>query len=206
MSASRIRREYVNHCRTVSAKQRSTLRVAPVDEGDERFMNEALVLAQRGLDEDEMPIGAVVVLDDELVGASYWRYRQDGLLDHADLVALRAAEKNPRIQGDRGRTALYVTLEPCLMCFGAAMSFGVGRIVFALEAPFDGASSVTTKWQPRLGFPPPGYQIFSNPEVVGGVRRDASLGLMQTYVDRHPEVAWLEAMLPGFSYPEPAMP
>jgi tRNA(adenine34) deaminase len=169
-------------------------------------MNEALALAQRGLDENEMPIGAVVVLDGEVVGSGYWRYKPDGLLDHADLIALRAAEEDPRIQGHRRRTALYVTLEPCLMCFGAAMSFGVRRVVFALEAPFDGASAVTTLWQPRLGFPPPGYQIFSNPEVLGGVCRDASLDLMQTYVDRHPEVAWLGAMLPGFSYPEPAVP
>lgn len=165
-------------------------------------MREALSLAQRGLDEDEMPIGAVVVLDDEVVGSGFWRYRPDGLLDHSDLVALRAAEKHPRIQGHRRRTVLYVTLEPCLMCFGAAMSFGIGRIVFALEAPLDGASAVTTHWRPRLGFPPPGYQIFSNPEVVGGVCRDASLALMQAYVERHPEDEWLQTMLPGFSYPE----
>jgi tRNA(adenine34) deaminase len=167
-------------------------------------MSEALALAQRGLNEDEMPIGAVVVLDDEVVGSGYWRYKPAGLLDHADLVALRAAEKDSRIQGHRRRTALYVTIEPCLMCFGAAMSFGIGRIVFALEAPFDGASAVTKLWQPQLGFPPPGYQIFSNPDVVAGVCRDASLRLMQTYVDCHPDVPWLEAMLPGFSYPEPA--
>jgi tRNA(adenine34) deaminase len=149
-----------------------------VAESDERFINEALELAQRSLDEDEMPIGAVVVLDDEVVGSGYWRYKPDGLLDHSDLVALRAAEKDPRVQGHRRDTALYVTLEPCLMCFGAAMSFGIGRIVFALESPFDGASAVTTRWQPQLGFPPPGYQIFSNPEVIGGVCRDASLRLM----------------------------
>jgi len=180
-----------------------TLRAA-LAESDERFMNEALALARRGLDEDEMPIGAVVVLDDEVVGSGYWRYQPGGLLDHADVVALRAAEKDLRIQGHRRLATLYVTLEPCLMCFGAAMSFGAGRIVFALEAPFDGASTVTAHWQPQLGFPPPGYQIFSNPEVVGGVCRDASLSLMRAYVERHPENAWLEAMLPGFSYPHAA--
>jgi tRNA(adenine34) deaminase len=167
-------------------------------------MEEALVLARRGLDEDEMPIGAVVVLDDEVIGSGYWRYRPDGLLDHSEVVALRAAEKDPRIQGHRRRTVLYVTLEPCLMCFGTAMSFGIARIVFALEAPFDGASTVTERWEPLLGFPPPGYQIFSNPEVVGGVGREASLRLMEAYVERHPEDEWLEAMLPGFSYPEAA--
>jgi tRNA(adenine34) deaminase len=168
---------------------------------DERFMTEALAHAERGLEEDEMPIGAVVVLDGDVVGAAYWRYEPDGLLDHADVVALRMAEKDVRIQGRRGETTLYVTLEPCLMCLGAAMSFGVSRVVFALEAPMDGASAVTRRWQPRLGFPPPGYQVFSNPAIVGGVCRDASLALMRTYVERHPESRWLQAMLPGFSYP-----
>jgi tRNA(adenine34) deaminase len=168
---------------------------------DEKFMNEALALAKRGLDEDEMPIGAVVVLDGEVVGSAYWRYKPDALLDHSDIVALRAAEKDARIQGHRRRTTLYVTLEPCLMCLGAAMSFGISRIVFGLEAPMDGASAVTRRWQPQLGFPPPGYQMFSNPEIVGGVCRDASLALVQTYVERHPNDEWMQAMLPGFAYP-----
>jgi tRNA(adenine34) deaminase len=168
---------------------------------DERFMNEALALARQGLESDEMPIGAVVALDDEIIASTYWRYEPDGLLDHADTVALRAGEKDPRVQGNRHRTTLYVTLEPCLMCMGAAMSFGVGRIVFALEAPFDGASKVTNVWQPELGFPPAGYQLFSNPEVVGGMCRDASLELVRKYVERHPESEWLQVVLPEFSYP-----
>ena len=173
-------------------------------ESDERFMNEALALARRGLDENEMPIGAVVVLDAEVVGSGYWRYRPDGLLDHADIVALRAAEKDPRVHGHRRRTTLYVTMEPCLMCIGAAMAFGISRVVFGLEAAMDGASTVTKRWQPELGFPPPGYQIFSDPEIEGGVCRDAALDLMQSYVERHPEHEWVQAVLPGFSYPEPA--
>ena len=164
-------------------------------------MSEALALARRGLDADEMPIGAVVALDDEIIASDYWRYSPDGLLDHAELIALRAAENDPRIQGQRRRATLYTTLEPCLLCMGGAMSFGIGRIVFALEAPLDGASSVTERWQPELGFPPPGYQIFSKPAIVGGVGRAESLELMRSYVERHPESEWLRAMLPGFSYP-----
>jgi tRNA(adenine34) deaminase len=164
-------------------------------------MSEALTLARRGLDADEMPIGAVVALDDEIIASDYWRYSPDGLLDHAELITLRAAEKDPRIQGQRRRATLYTTLEPCLLCMGGAMSFGIGRIVFALEAPLDGASSVTEHWQPELGFPPPRYQIFSKPAIVGGVRRAESLELMRSYVERHPESEWLRAMLPGFSYP-----
>ena len=173
-------------------------------EHDETFMNEALALARRGLDADHMPIGAVVVLDDDIVGSGYWQYSPDALLEHAEIVALRAAEKNPRIQGYRRRTTLYTTLEPCLLCMGGAMSFGVRRVVFALEAPFDGASTVTKHWQPALGYPPAGYEVFTNPDVVGGVCRDTSLALLRTYVERHPESGWLQAMLPGFAYPSAA--
>jgi hypothetical protein len=86
---------------------------------------------------------------------------------------------------------------------GGAMSFGVGRIVFALEAAYDGASSVTQHWQPRLGFPSQGFQVFSNPEIAGGVGREQSLELMRSYVEAHPESTWLRAMLPGFAYPSP---
>jgi 8-oxo-dGTP diphosphatase len=169
-------------------------------------MGEALTLARRGLDADEMPIGAIVVLDGDVIGSSYWRYAPDGLLDHAEMVALQAAAKDRRIDSGRGRTTLYTTLEPCLMCMGAAMSLGIGRIVFALEARFDGASTVTKVWRPELGFPRPGFELFTNPVVLGGVCREASLGLMSTYVGNHPEWDWVKVMLPDFSYPAAPAP
>jgi tRNA(adenine34) deaminase len=99
--------------------------------------------------------------------------------------------------------SLYVTLEPCLMCMGAAMSSYVGRIVYALEAPMDGASNVTEVWQPRLGHPPRGFEVYAIPEVVGGFCREESLALMRTFVERNPDLDWAKAMLPGFSYPAP---
>src|SRR5688500_441859 len=101
-------------------------------------MREALGLAERGLNEGEMTVGAVVVLDDAIVSSGYWRFSRDGLLDHAEMVALRRAEKDARILGRRPDVTLYTTLEPCLLCMGAAMSFMLARIVFALEAAYDG--------------------------------------------------------------------
>jgi tRNA(adenine34) deaminase len=168
---------------------------------DDRFMREALALAQRGLNEGEMPVGAVVVLDGTIVSSAYWRFQRDALLDHAEMLALREGEKDDRILGRRADVTLYTTLEPCLLCMGAAMSFMLGRIVFALEAPYDGASNVTKVWQPALGFPAEGFRAFSNPDVLGGVCRDEALALMQAYVERNSE--W-QVMLPGFSYPRAA--
>lgn len=99
-----------------------------MDERDSRFMHEALALARRGLEEGEMPVGAVVVLDGEIVSSGYWRFRRDALLDHAEMLALREAEKNARIASRRVDVTLYTTLEPCLLCMGAAMSFRAPRI------------------------------------------------------------------------------
>lgn len=171
---------------------------------DERFMREALGLAERGLNEGEMPVGAVVVLDDAIVSSGYWRFSRDGLLDHAEMLALRRAEKDARILGRRPDVTLYTTLEPCLLCMGAAMSFMLARIVFALEAAYDGAGNVTNVWQPKLGYPPEGFRLFSNPDVLGGICRDEALALMRAYVERNPDNPKLEVMLPGFSYPPSA--
>jgi tRNA(adenine34) deaminase len=172
-----------------------------VADEDVRFMQEALAQAERGLAANELPIGAVTAIDGEVVSATHWRYSPAGLLEHADIAALRQAERDPRVQGARRRdVTLYVTLEPCLMCMGAAMSFRVGRVVYALEAPLDGASDVTRVWQPPLGHPPQGFQVYAIPDVIGGVCRDEALSQMRTYVERNPELAWAMAMLPGFAY------
>jgi tRNA(adenine34) deaminase len=81
-------------------------------------MREALAVARTGLEVGEMPIGAVVVVGDEIVAAAYTQEVTTGrLLVHADLLALEAADKV--ISGRRQRSTLYVNLEPCLMCLGA---------------------------------------------------------------------------------------
>ena len=83
-----------------------------------------------------------------------------------------------------------------------AMSFFAGRVVYALEAPNDGAADVAAAWRPALGHPPPSFAPYGIPEVVAGVLRDESLALVTAYVDRHPEVRFARAVLPGFSYGE----
>jgi tRNA(adenine34) deaminase len=168
--------------------------------GDETLMREALRLAEEGLAAGDQPIGAIVALGDEVVSAARWTLRPGALLDHAEVVALRAADGDPRVRR-RGEATLYTTLEPCLMCMGTAMSFLVGRVVYALEAPADGASEIADVWQPDLGHPPAGHPIYAVPEVVGGVCRDESLALASAFADQHPELGWARAFIPGFRYP-----
>ena len=110
------------------------------DTDDERFMRRALVLAQCAESEDEVPVGAVIVADGQIVGEG-WN-RPIGTHDptaHAEIVALREAARrlgNYRRSG----TTLYVTLEPCPMCAGAIVHARVDRVVFAAPDPRSGAA------------------------------------------------------------------
>ena len=108
---------------------------------DERFMRRALELARHAADEhEEVPVGAVLVHDGEIVGEG-WN-RTIGLHDpsaHAEMLALRAAGQrlhNYRLPG----TTLYVTLEPCVMCAGAIVHARVMRVVYAADDPKTGAA------------------------------------------------------------------
>ncbi len=170
---------------------------------DETLMREALRLAEQGLAAGDQPIGALVAVGGEVVASARWQLRPGRLLEHAEVMALRAAERDPRVRDRRREATLYATLEPCLMCMGTAMSFLVGRVVYALEAPADGAGEIAGVWQPDLGHPPAGYPIYAVPEVVGGVCREESLALAIAFAERHPELRWARAFLPGFDYARP---
>ena len=107
---------------------------------DEYWMGLALALARRARTEGEVPVGAVVVSGEELVGEG-WN-RTIGLNDpsaHAEIMALRDAGNrlgNYRLPGCR----LFVTLEPCCMCAGAMIHARLGQLVFGAEDPKTGAA------------------------------------------------------------------
>src|SRR5579871_3598302 len=115
-------------------------------------MREALNVAATALHRGELPIGAVVVLDDRILAAAHTMERSEKrLLVHADLLALEAADRLPDVAGRRRDVRLYVNLEPCLMCLGAAMSFMLGTIYYGLESPGDGAVQLVRQWERREG-------------------------------------------------------
>jgi tRNA(Arg) A34 adenosine deaminase TadA len=110
-------------------------------EDDERYMRRALQLAEHAQDaEDEVPVGAVLVQDGQILGLG-WN-RNITLHDptaHAEIMALRAAgekQRNYRLPG----ATLYVTLEPCSMCAMALVHARIGRVVYAATDPKTGAA------------------------------------------------------------------
>ena len=108
-------------------------------EPDERFMRAALEQALEAGRHNEVPVGAVVVVDNDIVGTG--SNQPIGAHDptaHAEIVAIRAAAKrvgNYRLTG----STLYVTIEPCQMCVGAMIHARIARLVYGAVEPKAGA-------------------------------------------------------------------
>jgi len=137
-------------------------------------MREALVLADEAAAAGEVPVGAVVVVDGEIVGTGH--NQPIGARDptaHAEIVALREAARrvgNYRLTG----ATLYVTVEPCLMCVGAMVHARIGTLVFGAAEPKAGAVVST---QQALDHPALNHRV----AVVAGVLADESRARMQQF-------------------------
>ncbi|MGB5450494.1 MAG: tRNA adenosine(34) deaminase TadA [Sedimenticolaceae bacterium] len=109
-------------------------------EADQAFMRRALELAQCAEQAGEVPVGALVVAEYEIIGEGWNRpISSHDPTAHAEIVALRAAAdacRNYRLPG----TSLYVTLEPCVMCAGAIVHARVDRVIYAATDPRSGAA------------------------------------------------------------------
>ena len=133
-----------------------------MSEDDLHWMRHAIELAQQGQANDEVPVGAVIVKDNKVVGEG-WN-QPIGLHDpsaHAEMVALREAGKqlsNYRLLD----TTLYVTLEPCVMCAGAIIHARIGRVVYGASDPKAGAAGSVV-------------DIFANPKLNHHVTVEAGL-------------------------------
>ena len=129
---------------------------------DEHWMHAAIEEAQRALDHDDVPIGAVVVREGVVIGAGHnERERRQDPTAHAEAIALRAAAAALGSWRVLDAT-LYVTLEPCAMCAGAIVLARVPRVVYGCTDPKAGAagSVLDVLGEPRLNH---------RPHVEGGV-------------------------------------
>ena len=141
---------------------------------DERFMRLALEEAARALEHDDVPVGAVLVHEGEVIGAGHneRELRQDPSA-HAEMIALRAGAQalgSWRLLD----TVLYVTLEPCAMCSGAIVLGRVPRVVYGTTDPKAGAagSVLDILAEPRLNH---------RPAVRGGVLAPECAALLRAF-------------------------
>jgi tRNA(adenine34) deaminase len=141
---------------------------------DESFMRLAIREAERALEHEDVPIGAVVVRDDQVIGAGHnERERRQDPTAHAEILALRAAAAavgSWRVLD----SVLYVTLEPCAMCAGAIVLARVPRVVYGTVDPKAGAagSVLDVLAEPRLNH---------RPEVAGGLLADECAALLTDF-------------------------
>jgi tRNA(adenine34) deaminase len=144
---------------------------------DESWMRHALMLAQRAEAQGEVPVGAVVVQGNEIIGEG-WNHpiSEHDPTAHAEIMALRAAAKhlnNYRLPG----VELYVTLEPCTMCAGAMIHARIRRVIFGAYDPKTGAAGSV-------------FDIFAQPQhnhhvqVQGGVLAEDCAAQLQAFFQR----------------------
>ena len=144
------------------------------DRTDEEFMAAALELAREARERGEVPVGAVLVMDGEIVGRGFNQpVSKNDPTAHAEIVALRQAGRetgNYRLPG----STMYVTIEPCQMCVGAMVHARVGRVVYGTPEPKAGAieSAMRAHEHPALN-----HRL----EVIGRVLEDECREVIQTF-------------------------
>lgn len=140
----------------------------------EPFMQAALAAARRAAALGEVPVGAVVVADDRIVGTGWNQpVRASDPTAHAEIIALREAAKaagNYRLTG----AIMYVTVEPCLMCCGALVHARIGTLVYGAPEPKAGAVVSTMR---ALEYAALNHRV----QVVGGVLEAECRALMQEF-------------------------
>jgi len=142
--------------------------------GHEFFMREALSEAEKAFQENEVPIGAVIIKDGEIIGRG--RNQRETLNDptaHAEIMALRDAGKNIGSWRLTGAT-IYVTIEPCPMCAGALINSRIETLVYGANEPKFGSAGSQLN---LLQFP--GFN--HNVKIVGPVLEAECKAIMKNF-------------------------
>ena len=139
-----------------------------------KMMEEALTLARQAAESGEVPVGAIVVKDGQIIGRGANRpLESHDPTAHAEIIALRqaaAALGDDRLTG----CELWVTLEPCAMCAGAIAHARIARLYYGADDPKGGAVT----HGPRLFDQP---TIHHRPEVYGGIAADEAAELLKAF-------------------------
>lgn len=143
---------------------------------NEKYMRAAIAMAQRAAKKDEVPVGAVIVRNGNIISRAYnLRETKKDPLAHAELLAIRKAARKLRGWRLEGCT-LYVTLEPCPMCAGAVVNSRIEEVVFGTYDPKAGAFG--TMYDLAEG------KLNHKPKITGGVMKDECANLLKNYFSR----------------------
>ena len=142
---------------------------------DEQYMQEALKLAKKAFEEDEIPIGAIIVSNGKIIGKGYnMTERLNDVTAHAEMQAFTAAANYLGGKYLKDCT-LYVTVEPCVMCAGVILAARLPRVVFGA-------------WDEKAGAVGSVYDLLRDgrlphpvPEVVSGVRADECAAVLAEF-------------------------
>jgi len=164
---------------------------------DIELMREALNEAKKALEKGNYPIGAILLIDGEIIdlagnnihtGKNWISHAENTLLiKHSEKIRdtllpsiLDKTKTKPKVE-------LFTTLEPCLMCLGSAIIHRISRIVYACDDPHGGASQLETKkmkdWYKNIW-----------PEIKSGVCKEEAINLMITYLNTQKENDWIKKL------------
>jgi tRNA(adenine34) deaminase len=136
----------------------------------ENFMRQALQQAQRAFDAEEVPVGAIIVMNEKVIAKAYNQVQLlKDVTAHAEILAISAACENLQ-EKYLPEATLYVTLEPCLMCAGALYWNKIGHIVFGAYDEKNSYRRVTEK-----------NPFHPSTTIVGGILQDECAALMQSF-------------------------
>lgn len=138
---------------------------------DEYFMRKALDEAQKAFDADEIPVGAVVVANDQIIARAHnFTEKLNDVTAHAEMQAITSAADFLGGKYLKGCT-MYITLEPCVMCAGALYWSQIDKIVFAASDEKRGASTVGELYHPKT-------------KIVRGILENEGKELMQKFFQK----------------------
>jgi tRNA(adenine34) deaminase len=164
------------------------------DLNDNFFMKKALQLAEEALSHGEFPVGAVMVYDKEIIATGSRKGtsgKTTNEIDHAEMICLKNSVDLDR-SIDRLKTTLFCTLEPCLMCFGAIILSGTGRIVYAYEDIMGGGTRCNLEELTPL------YKK-NTISIVPGVLREESLELFKEFFSNPKNNYWKKSLLSAYT-------
>ncbi len=152
-----------------------------------KFMRLAIEQAKLSLNAGILPVGSIVTTSTGVVGIGRKKGERPERFDHAEIYALRGAMEHNATEVSS--MTIYTTLEPCIMCFGAILNCRIPRIIYAMEDPYGGATSL-----PQLVMPERHSRFY--PTVAGGILRDDASKLFREFFDSTTDEFWRDARNP----------